>query len=151
MITPDFAAYAIGIDVHFHRAVSVADLTGKVEGLLSRIASECVTAGAYLIGHIKCVVETDDKGYLAVSVVDAARPPQKRGGLEEGFGEADIIVNVLLYGLSRSRIQEIVDPLVHEMLSFPGAHLHIEDLEKEHQHEDHGDHDHEHGHHHDHH
>jgi hypothetical protein len=151
MITPDFAAYAVGADVHFHAAVPAAELTTRVERLLREIALECVRAGADLIGHIKCIVETDGKGFLAVSVVDASGAPHTRGQLQEGIGEMDVIVNVLLYGLKRSRIQEIVDPLVRRELSVPGGHLHLEDLEKhEHAHCD-GDHEHDHGQDHDHH
>jgi hypothetical protein len=152
MITPDFAAYAVGADVHLHDGASSAELTRRIESLLTKIALECVNAGADLIGHIKCIVETDGKGFLAVSVVDASGAPHTRGHLEEGIGEMDVIVNVLLYGLKRSRIQEIVDPLVRQELSLPGGHLTMEDLEKEHHHEhgDDHDHDHEHDHKHDH-
>ena len=150
MITPDFAAYAVGADVHLHDSAPPAELARRIEGLLTKIALECVKAGADLIGHIKCIVETDGKGFLAISVVDASGAPHTRGKLEEGIEEMDVIINVLLYGLKRSRIQEIVDPLVRQELSIPGAHLTLEDLEKhEHAHGDH-DHDHEHGHEHDH-
>jgi ABC-type Zn2+ transport system substrate-binding protein/surface adhesin len=72
-----------------------------------------------------------------------------RGQLDEGIKEMDIIINVLLYGLTRKKIQEIVDPLALSEMAFPGAHAHVEDLEKAHDH-DH-DHDHEHDHDHDHH
>lgn len=150
MITPDFAAYAVGADVHLHDPVPAAELTGRVERLLTNIALECVRAGADLIGHIKCIVETDGKGFLAVSVVDPSGAPHSRGQLHEGVKEMDVIVNVLLYGLQRSKIQEIVDPLVRKELTVPGGHLALEDLDKhEHDHCD-SDHDHEHGHDHDH-
>lgn len=146
MITEDFAAYAVGADVHLHNGMSSAEITHRIEGLMTKIARGCVDAGAGLIGHIKCIVETEDKGFLAVSVVDASGQPHTRGQLQEGIKEMDVIVNVLLYGLKRSRIQEIVDPLVRQELSIPGGHLTLEDLEKEHHHE-HGDgHDHEHDH-----
>jgi hypothetical protein len=151
MITPDFAAYAVGADVHLHDGTTSEELTKRIESLLTKIALECVNAGADLIGHIKCIVETDGKGFLAVSVVDASGQPHARGKLEEGIEEMDVIVNVLLYGLKRSKIQEIVDPLVRQELSVPGSHLVLEDLEKHvHEHGDDG-HDHDHEHKHDHH
>lgn len=149
MITPDFAAYAVGADVHLHDGTRSEELTRRIEGLLTKIALECVNAGADLIGHIKCIVETDGKGFLAVSVVDASGQPHTRGKLEEGIEEMDVIVNVLLYGLKRSKIQEIVDPLVRQELSVPGGHLVLEDLEK-HEHDDDHEHGHDHKHHHDH-
>ncbi len=156
MITPDFAAYAVGADVHLHNGTSSAEMTRRIEGLLTKIALECMNEGADLIGHIKCIVETGGKGFLAVSVVDASGQPHTRGELQEGIKEMDVIINVLLYGLKRSKIQEIVDPLVRQELSVPGGHLTLEDLEKhEHAHGDDGhghahEHDHEHEHHHDH-
>lgn len=149
MITPDFAAYAVGADVHLHDGIAPAELTRRIEGLLTKIAVECAGAGADLIGHIKCIVETDGKGFLAVSVVDPSGRPQTKGHLEDGIEEMDIIINVLLYGLKRSKIQEIVDPLVRRELSVPGAHLTLEDLEKGHDHA-HCDDDHEHHHEHEH-
>ncbi|MDW5562740.1 MAG: hypothetical protein SA339_05885 [Methanomassiliicoccus sp.] len=149
MITPDFSAYAVGADLHLHDGVSSVELTRRIEGLLAKIASECMRSGADLIGHIKCIVETEGKGFLAVSVVDASSKPQARGHLDEGVEELEIIINVLLYGLKRSRIQEIVDPLVRQELSLPGGHLTLEDLGKEHDHS-HGDDHHHHEHHHEH-
>jgi hypothetical protein len=140
MITDDFAAYAVGVDVHLHGPLRAVHVQEKVESLLVRIARECADAGAYLIGHIKCVVDAQEKGMLAVSTVDAAGQPHSRGSLEDGAEVLEIIFNVLLYGLTREKVQRIVDPLVREGLSFPGANLRIEDLGKGHHHE----HDHEH-------
>jgi hypothetical protein len=149
MITPDFAAYAVKVDVHFHDPVGSADIQARVEGLMSRIALDCLKAGADLIGHIKCIVETEGRGFFAVSVTTHDGKPMSKGHLEEGIDEMDIIVNVLLYGLSRKAIQEIVDPLALKEMAFPGAHVEVEDLEKSHDHEH--EHEHHHGHDHDHH
>jgi hypothetical protein len=146
MITPDFAAYAVKVDVHFHRPVGSADIQTRVEDLMSKIALGCLKAGADLIGHIKCIVETEGRGFFAVSVTTHDGKAMSKGHLEEGIDEMDIIVNVLLYGLSRKAIQEIVDPLALTEMAFPGAHVDVEDLEKAHEHQ----HGHDHEHHHDH-
>lgn len=135
MITPDFAAYAVRVEVHLHDRVPSAAIRKAVEGMLARIAAECANAGAYLIGHIKCLAETKGNGMLAVSVVDANSAPHSRGHLDEGIKEIDVIINVLLYGLTRRAIQDIVDPLAEKELSFLGGHLHIEDLDRAHKHD----------------
>jgi hypothetical protein len=140
MITPDFAAYAIRVEIHFHHWVASATIQKTVEGLLAKIAANCADAGAYLIGHIKCVAESKEKGMLAVSVVDASSVPHSRGHLEEGIEEMDLIINVLLYGLARRAIQDVVVPLAQKELSFPGSHLHFEDLDEVHEHKDEHDH-----------
>ncbi len=151
MITPDFAAYAVKIDVHLPTPVPSAVIRTRVEGLMSRIALDCLRAGADLIGHIKCIVETSGRGFLAVSVTNHDGIPMSRGQLDEGIEEMTIIVNVLLYGLSRKKIQDLVDPLALKEMAFPGAVVKLEDLEKAHEHEhdhehecdhDHDDHDH---------
>ena len=121
MITPDFAAYAVGADVHLHQHMPSEELVRRVEEIMTKIALECVRSGADLIGHIKCVVETKGKGFLAVSVVDESGAPHTKGKLEDGIEEMELIVNVLLYGLKRSKIQEIVDPILLRELAFPGA------------------------------
>jgi len=149
MITSDFSAYAVRVDMHMHRPVSASDIRSRVEGLMTDITLACLQAGADLIGHIKCIVETDGRGFLAVSVTTHDGKAMSRGELEEGIDEMDIIINVLLYGLSRKVIQEIVDPLALREMSFPGAHVRIEDLEKAHDH-DHEHHDHDNEEHHDH-
>lgn len=147
MLTPDFAAYAVGIEVRLSRPITPAEIRSRVESLLTLIAQECDRAGATLIGHIKCVVETDGKGFMAVSVLDPTGKPTTRGELQEGITDIDIILNVLLYGLTRSRVQELVDPLALRYLAFPEAEIELEDLEKghhEHTHDGHEDHDHNH-------
>jgi hypothetical protein len=146
MITPDFAAYAVKIEVHFPREVPSATIQARVEGLMSKITLDCLKAGADLIGHIKCIVETSGQGFLAVSVTNHDGIPMSKGRLDEGIKEMDIIVNVLLYGLSRKKIQDLVDPLALKELAFPGAVVNLEDLEKahEHDHEHECDHDHDH-------
>lgn len=147
MITADFAAYAVKIDVHFHTPVPSTVIRTRVEGLMSKIALDCLKAGADLIGHIKCIVETSGQGFLAVSVTNHDGIPMSRGQLDEGIREMDIIVNVLLYGLSRKKIQDLVDPLALKEMAFPGAVVHLEGLEKAH--DDERDHEHECGHDHD--
>lgn len=146
MITSDFSAYAVKIDVDLHETVPSALLQSRIESLLSVIARECMAAGATLIGHIKCLASTASHGFLAVSVVEEKAAPRSRGALDEGVGELSIVLNVLLYGLPRDKVVEIVERTTKCVLDIPGAHLHLSDLD-EHHHDgghDHGNHVHEH-------
>ncbi len=93
MITSDFAAYAVKIDVHFERPVPSAEIQTQVEGLMTKITMGCLKAGADLIGHIKCIVETSGHGFLAVSVTNHDGIPMSKGQLDEGIKEMDVIVN----------------------------------------------------------
>lgn len=132
MITSDFSAYAVKIEVHLHEAVLSTRLQSRIESLLSSIARECMAAGATLIGHIKCLASTAGHGFLAVSVVEEKTPPRSRGGLDEGIDELSIVVNVLLYGLSRAQVEEIVERRTRYELDIPGAHIHLNDLDDHH-------------------
>jgi len=140
MITDDFSAYAVGIDIHLDRPVTAAEVRGRVEELLVAIAKACDQAGATLIGHIKAVVETEGKGFLGISVTEPTGKATTRGELQDGAKALEITVNVLLYGLTRSKVQELVDPLAMRMLDFPGSEIELEDLEEHHH--DHGRDDH---------
>lgn len=135
MITPDFAAYAVGIDIRFDRPVTAKEVQSRIETMISKVARACDEAGATLIGHIKCVVETKGKGFLGVSVTDPTGAPTSRGELQDGIDEMKVIVNVLLYGLKRHTIQELVDPIAEKEMAFQGAKVRLEDLEREHRHE----------------
>ena len=84
MITPDFAAYAVGADVHLHQHMPSEELVRRVEEIMTKIALECVRSGADLIGHIKCVVETKGKGFLAVSVSTSPAHRIPRGNWKMG-------------------------------------------------------------------
>jgi hypothetical protein len=146
MITSDFSAYAVKMEVHLQESVLSAMLHSRIESLLSTIAKECMAAGATLIGHIKCLASTADHGFLAVSVVDERGAPRSRGGLEDGIEEIEIVLNVLLYGLSRDMVEEIVKRTTQQELDIPGAHIHLTELDGDHQggghHHEHHAHDH---------
>ncbi|NLK26050.1 MAG: hypothetical protein GX307_05700 [Euryarchaeota archaeon] len=139
MMTPDFSAYAVGVDVHLDCPVAPKEICSAIEDLLGHIARECDRAGATLIGHIKSVVETDGQGFLGVSVIDPTGEATFRGELQEGITQMDIIINVLLYGLTKDRLQGLVDPLVRKYLVFPGGEIELKGLEECHDH-DHGGH-----------
>jgi hypothetical protein len=146
VITSDFSAYAVKIDVHLHESVPAGTLQSCIESLLSTIAKECMAAGATLIGHIKCLANTADHGFLAVSVVDERAEPRSRGGLDDGIEEIEIVLNVLLYGLSRDKVEDIVERTSQVGLAIPGAHIHLKELDEDHHEggQDHEHHDHEH-------
>lgn len=130
MITSDFVAYALRVSVVSASPVSPELVRDRLVALMNAIASECDKAGSTLIGHIKCVLDAGDKGFLAVSTTDASGHATVRGELKEGVNELNVIINVLLYGLARIRVQGIVDPLAREFMAFDGAQVHLEDLDK---------------------
>ena len=59
MITQDFTAYAFSAEVRNHHKIQSEELTTRIQLLLSDITKKCTSEGAYLIGHIKCIVEEE--------------------------------------------------------------------------------------------
>jgi hypothetical protein len=132
MITPDFSAYALKVEMRLDPPVGGRELGAKVEELLSKIARACGDAGAILIGHIKGVVDTPDKGFRATSVLEPQGRPASRGELQDGIAQADLVINVLLYGLTKGQVREIVDPLAEKEMSLPGARVKLVNIEEKH-------------------
>ena len=135
MITPDFNAYAFQARAYYANPLSSRSVRCMVEGMMTSIALECAKEGATLIGHIKSVTEADGKGFLACSVVEPNGAVQTKGKMDEGITEIEVILNVLLYGLRREKISEIVKWIAKKELGGSAARLEIAEL-KEHSHSD---------------
>lgn len=152
MITDDFVAYAGRVHARFGRARTPDEIRDLVSRTISAVARECMAQGATLIGHIKCIAEVDSGKYIACSVVSAESEAMCRGEIEAASKRLDIIMNVLIYGLDKHKVEDIVVLSAKQVLSGPGVEVEFEDLEfEEHGHCESGhDHDHEDDHEHDH-
>jgi hypothetical protein len=135
MITSDFVAYALRVGVKVPAPLPPSLVKERLVELMKSIAAECDKAGSTLIGHIKCMLDAGEKGFLAVSTIDASGHATVRGELRGGIDELNVIVNALLYGLDRCKVQEIVDSLARKHLSFEGGEMELEDLDEAHSHE----------------
>jgi len=144
MLTPDFAAYAGRIHVRFRKPRSGAHIQSLMQDFMSRTAIGCGEAGASLIGHIKCIVEADNGGYLVCSATDSSGRVRCRGSLKDGAYDLDLVLNVLLYGLDREKIEEVVARSSKDLMESKESKVEIEDMDVEEH-----DHDHEHGENHD--
>lgn len=129
MITEDFAAYAARLRIAFPSALPADALQNMLESFMSGLAMDCLEAGTRLIGHIKCLVE-DGEEIIACSVTDHDARVRCRGRFEGPRSEADLLVNVLQYGLKKKDLVRIVAACGKR--SFAGhTSLSIEDLEIE--------------------
>ncbi len=146
MITDDFVAYAGKVHARFDSPKDPDELRSLVSRTISLVAKECMNDGARLIGHIKCIAEVDSGKYIACSVVSAENDAVCRGELEGSSKTLNLILNVLIYGLEKSKVEAIVVSSSRKVFKGNGTHVEFEDLEFEgHEHceEGHGhDHDH---------
>jgi hypothetical protein len=143
MYTPDFAAYAGRIHVRFKKPWGAGDIRNLLQDFMSRTAISCAEAGVTLIGHIKCIAEGDKGGYLTCSATDSSGKVRCKGELKEGSRRLDLVLNVLVYGLERPKIEEIVVRTSRAVLEGKDSQVEIEDLEVEEHHHEHA-HEHEH-------
>lgn len=80
-------------------------LLGEFVALLARGAAD---AGATLIGHIKALATGSGDGFVHASAVSAAHPPALQGELPDGLREVSVRLNVLVYGLPRAVVEDLV-------------------------------------------
>ena len=146
MITEDFTAFAGKLAIEFPKGKSGVQMKAVVSETVSQVAKECIAAGTRLIGHIKCIAEVEDGKYIACSVVDEKAEAACRGELSDGSRHLSVILNVLIYGLDRERVEDIVHDVAENVASKHGGKAKLEDIDPSHACE--ADHEHDHEHHH---
>lgn len=88
---------------------------------LEAIAGQCDAGGDTVIGHIKAIALFADGTYFRGGVVSAKHPAETDGNSSADITEAKITLNVLVYGLSRNRLQQIVQESASEVnKAWPG-------------------------------
>ncbi len=147
MLSEDFTAFAGRVHVRFREAKGPEDVKRLVAENISGIAKECVKAGTRLIGHIKCIAEVESGKYIACSVVSHDTPATCRGEIEGSSRTLDLILNVLIYGLDKEKVEGIVVKESRRVFAPSIGEVRFENLEFiETGHECDEDHHHEHGH-----
>jgi hypothetical protein len=122
---------------HWH----LPDADGLWESILGEylqgIAQHCNSAGKCVIGHIKALSTFSHQRYLRVSVVAANVPATLEGEVPAGCTELELTLNVLVYGLERTAIEQITRETANEIASqrkgvihhknmnHAGEHLHL--------------------------
>ncbi len=85
---------------------------GRWEAILAQylqaLAQRCVGAsGGAVVGHIKALALFPNQGYLRLSVVAPNIPASIEGKAPPGCTSLELTLNVLVYGLERSTIEQI--------------------------------------------
>ena len=109
--------------LYFYPTKEIAAGEGQktLANLLQVIAGKCDAVGHTVIGHIKTIALLADGTYFRVGVVSAKHPAETDGNPTADFTGAKITLNVLVYGLSRHRLQQIVQECASEVAkTWPG-------------------------------
>lgn len=108
MISPDFTGYAGKAHVRLQSEISPEELRERVLAIMTAIALDCVRDGAWLNGHVKCIVEDPHEEFLSCSVVGQDGRGRCHGNMTLPTDRFVIIINVLLYGLADRLVEKIV-------------------------------------------
>lgn len=131
MMAPDFTGYASKVYIQLRSELSPDDLERRVAEFMNKIAQDCVRDGAWLLGHVKCIVEDPHEEFLACSVTHQRTGARCHGNMTAPTDRFTIVMNVLLYGLA----DRIVERIVVENLNASfgeAAELTVENLLEEH-------------------
>lgn len=90
------------------RALSAVPWQEILGEYLEGIARRCAKDSACVIGHIKGLALFPNGCFLRWSVVSAGRPADVQGAVPAGTAKIELALNVIVYGLSRARIEHIV-------------------------------------------
>ena len=114
---------------HWH----LPDADGQWESILreylQRIVQRCTAAGTCVIGHIKALSIFPDKTYVHVSVVAANIPASIEGKVPLGCTELELTLNVLVYGLERTAIEQITRETANEIASQRKGAIHQKNID----------------------
>ncbi|MEM3058968.1 MAG: hypothetical protein QXN93_02660 [Methanomassiliicoccales archaeon] len=144
MLTPDFSAYAARVLITAKIPKSGAEVEDLIKGIMSKCVVECVDAGATLIGHAKCIAESDNGNFMACSITSNDGKIRCRGVLQGEIRKVSLVINILLYGLKRAEIERIFETILWERIGPREFAVVIEDIDV-HDHEHHEE-NHEHSH-----
>ena len=99
----------------------ILDADGQWESILGdylqKIAQRCTDAGKSVIGHIKALSTFSDQSYLRISVVAANIPANIEGKAPPNCTDLELTLNILVYGLERTAIEQIVHKTANEIVS----------------------------------
>ncbi|NJD56692.1 MAG: hypothetical protein FIA94_09850 [Nitrospirae bacterium] len=104
----DINSYGMRCVVTAAKPVSADELRRFAAGLMTAIASACITAGAKDVSHVKAFIE-HETGFIHADTVgnpDNVKVEGRDGKPAESFR---LVVNSVIYGLSAHAVKEITE------------------------------------------
>lgn len=82
---------------------------------LLALAKECTRPKVSVVGHIKAMALFQDKSFLRISAIAADRPVTIEGQVPDGLTELELTLNVLVYGLPWTVLQQSTDHVTQKI------------------------------------
>jgi hypothetical protein len=101
-------AYALRGTLTLPGPWSETELRKGVDAFLAELTRSLREQGCRLIGHIKGILDTGDKGHLFFSVTSFEQRTRFKGGLTGEYEKIDLTLNVIVYGVGSGEIEQLV-------------------------------------------
>lgn len=98
-------AYAHRENLLFEKIISEIELKAKIDGFLSEFTDALKRNGCKLIGHIKGLINADDKGHLMFSITSFTEKAHFKGEMVGGITRAILTMNIIVYGIEQKIIE----------------------------------------------
>jgi len=108
---------------HWHRFEGEVSWEEMLAGYLQALAQGCAQSSQAVIGHIKALALFSAGEYLQVSVVAPDRPASTDGHAPPGITSLELTLNVLVYGLGREQIEQLVVAKTQEISARWGGEI----------------------------
>lgn len=109
--------YARKISIVFDAVMQERDLKSGTEKFLTELILDLRNEGCKLIGHIKGLFTADVKGHLMFSVTSFAETAHFKGKLHAGITRAFLTVNVIVYGVGLTIVEDAFTKAFRKHLS----------------------------------
>ncbi|MCL2607180.1 MAG: hypothetical protein FWD92_01295 [Methanomassiliicoccaceae archaeon] len=97
-------------------SMNAEDANSLFSEMLHHVAVDCVNAGSWMIGHIKANVRSGDD-FLSISVTTDNGNVRSRAAFTEIVNNYSMTVNVIVYGLERKKVAEILVSNLRKILA----------------------------------
>lgn len=105
---PQPTAYALQSTLSLPGSLSETGLRKGVDAFLAELTRSLRAQGCRLIGHIKGILETEEKGHLFFSVTSFDQKTRFKGGLTGEYEKIDLTLNVIVYGIGSGEVEQLV-------------------------------------------
>lgn len=102
--------------IQLDRPVSSMEMRIAVSNALTLIARRLKENGCALIGHIKAYLDTCGNDGIFFSVTKFGQEPQCRGEIKGDIRNAELILNVIVFGISEKLVKEAVEDSLKDLI-----------------------------------
>lgn len=88
-----------------------------ISSFLSDLAAGLGSRGCTLIGHIKGLISSDEKGHLVFSITSFGEPPRFNGQILDGITKALFTINIIVFGVDSAVVDAVFQESFHAHFS----------------------------------